>query len=362
MTYNNSIYTVTQEHSCPLYDIDDEFQVRDMALTVTSGKPACLKLVSEIILANSEGVEREDDWKLECTGCSGRLQVEGKIDRGIQKQPRQYTTQQMQLLAAVGQQSRKREADIFFALLRKLDVFNSLTTENLRDFATLFTLKSYAAGKIIIQEGDRGTSLYIILSGTVSVVRNLNESLAEMKTGELFGEMSLMSGNKAMATVYSQSEVKLAALSAKNFKYLLGKYPALQIFFYRLLLNRGQTNIKHVSGNISSAMSGEVCEVGLVELLQLLNSGSKSGRINLVFTDGQAVILLNKGQIVNADFGKLKDKEALHALLTRREGTFTYSSGLSEDEEKMAVLGNFMGLLMEGLRCLDEQKSIEELR
>jgi CRP/FNR family cyclic AMP-dependent transcriptional regulator len=44
-------------------------------------------------------------------------------------------------------------------------------------------------------------------------------------------------------------------------------------------------------------------------------------------------------------------------LLAKGEGNFTYTSGLSSEEKELPVIGGFMGLIMEGMRRVDEQEA-----
>ena len=99
-----------------------------------------------------------------------------------------------------------------------------------------------------------------------------------------------------------------------------------------------------------------------MELFQLINSGGKSGRVDLVLPDGQAAVLFNEGEIVHAFYAGLLGKEALFILLAQKKGTFTYTAELTDEEKKLPVLGGFMGLLMEGLQHLDEEKNEEQER
>jgi len=355
MEYRNAIFIVTEEHSCPIYNVGEEFQVRDLGLSVSSGKPVCLMMIRELLQADSgspiferftqRGIERA---KFECGGCTGLIRFEYKKEK-------EFSTLQMKLLAAAERRAKIQHIDEFFDLLRGMEIFEPLADSDLRDLSAMLKLKSYSAHKIIINKGDRGTHLYILLSGTVAAVRDGNEVLAEMGEGEIFCEMSLLSGEPIMTSVYSRTPVKLATLSAKDFKHVLNKYPILQVFFYRMLVNRAQSNTLR-SGNISSGMTGELAEINSVELFQLINSSGKTGKVDLLFTSNRARVLFNEGEIVQVSYGKLEGKEALFSLLARSQGTFTYTSGLSEQDKSLPVIGGFMGLIMEGLRRIDEEE------
>jgi hypothetical protein len=355
MQYRNAIFIITEEHSCPLYNVGEELEVRDMALSITSDKQVCLQLVHEILGATSNtpvferftqhGVQRA---KFECGGCTGLIRFEFKKER-------EYATLQMKLLAAAEQRAKMRHIGEFYDLLRGMEIFEPLADNDLQDLSAMLKLRTFSAHKVIINRGERGTHLYILLSGKVAVVREGNEVLAEMGTGEIFGEMSLLSGEPVMTSVYSRTDVRLATLSAKDFKHVLNKYPILQVFFYRMLVNRAQVNSLR-SGTISSGMTGELAEINSVELFQLINSSGKTGRVDLLFASGRATVLFNEGEIVRAEYGSLEGKEALFTLLSKNKGNFTFTSGLEEADKELPVLGGFMGLIMEGLRRIDEEE------
>jgi len=358
MEFRNAIFIVTEELSCPIYNIGEEFIVRDLALTVDSGKPVCLKMALELIHGQAgtgsferftqKGVQKA---KFECGGCSGLIRFEYKKEK-------EFATLQMKLLATAEKRAKIQHIGEFYTLLRAMEIFEPLGDNDLLDLTAMLKFEKYEKNKVVIKKGDRGSRLYIVLSGTVAAIRDGNEVLGEMTQGEIFGEMSLLSGEPIMTSIYSKTPVEVAMLSAKDFKHVLNKYPILQVFFYRLLVNRAQVDTLR-SGSISSGMTGELAEINSVELFQLINSSGKTGKIDLLFATGRATILFNEGEVVSAVFGDLDDKEALFSVLAKSQGTFTYTSGLSNEDMKLSVIGGFMGLIMEGLRRIDEEDEVE---
>ncbi len=354
MEFRNAIFIVTEEFSCPIYSVGEEFMVRDLALTVDSGKSLCLKMVQALMQAQAgagtlerfahKGMQRA---KFECGGCSGLIRFEYKKEK-------QFATLQMKLLAAAEKRARMQQAVDYYSLLREMEIFEPLGDNDLLDLIGMLRTEKYGKDKVILNKGDRGNRLYIVLSGTVAVMKGMGEVLGEMGQGEIFGEMSLLSGEPVMTAIHSCTPVRVATLSAKDFKHVLNKFPILQVFFYRLLVNRAQMNTLR-SGSISSGMSGELSEINSVELFQLINSSGKTGKVFLLFPAGRATVLFNEGEIVSAVYGDLDGKEALFAVLAKTQGTFTYTSGLSENDYDLPVIGGFMGLIMEGLRRIDEE-------
>ncbi len=357
MEFRNAIFVVTEERSCPIYNVGEEFKVEDMGLTVPEAKPACLVLVREIMKAvaqersferfTQEGIRRS---KFECGGCTGMIRFEYKKEK-------EFATLQMKLLAAAEQRARMRHIDRFYGLLRRLDIFEPLDDDNLRDLSGLLKLKEYGANKVILKQGEPGTHLFIILEGRVAIISGDGQTLSEMGEGEIFGEMSLLSGEPVTTSIHSRARTRVASLSSKDFKHVLNKYPVLQVFFYRMLVDRAQANTLR-AGTISSGMSGELAEINPVELLQLINSSQKTGRVELVLDDGKAEVLFHEGEVIDARYRDLQGKEALFALLGRTSGRFVYTSGIPEQARELPVIGGFMGLIMEGMRRIDEEEEV----
>ncbi len=361
MEYRDAIFIVTEERSCPIYNVGEEFKVENMGLEVPEAKPACLKMVQELMkaIADKKSLERFTQQgikkhKFECGGCVGLIRFEFKKEK-------EFSTLQMKLLAVAEQREKMKHIDKFYDLLRKLDIFEPLDEDSLRDLSALLELKDYSANKVVLREGEPGTSLYIVLEGRVAVVGKDGQTLSEMEEGSIFGEMSLLSGEPTTTSVHSRESTRLASLSSKDFKHVLNKYPVLQVFFYRLLVERAQVNTMR-SGTISSGMTGNLSEINPVELFQLINSSQKSGKVELVLNEGTAEVLFHEGELIYVSYNELTGKEALFDLLAKGEGSFTYTSGLNDDAKALPVLGGFMGLVMEGMRRVDEQQERENGR
>jgi len=355
MEYRNAIFIITEERSCPIYNVGEEFKVETDALTVPEAKPVCLMMVRELMkaVAEKQSLERFSPSgikkiKFECGGCVGLIRFEFKKEK-------EFATLQMKLLAVAEQRARMRHLDKFFDVLRRLDIFEPLDEDSLRDLTAQLQLKEYSDNKIVLKKGDPGTNLYIVLEGRVAVIGDEGQTLSEMIAGDIFGEMSLLSGEPVTTSIHTREKTNLATLSSKDFKHILNKYPVLQVFFYRMLVDRSQANTMR-AGTISSGMTGKLSEINPVELFQLINSSQKTGKVQLILDDGSAVITFNEGELVKAQYKELTGKEAFFVLLAKGEGTFTYTSGLSIEEKELPVIGGFMGLIMEGMRRVDEQE------
>lgn len=247
------------------------------------------------------------------------------------------------------------EVTEFTGLMKTFPVFSPLNDSELYKLFSLLKFKRFNPDEIILRKGDPGKHLYIILTGKVEVVGDKGESISILESGSIFGEMSLLTGAPVGTSVYSRSVTKVAVLTSKDFKHVLNQYPVLHIFFYRLLFERAGKNSKILEMGINSGMSGDISEIHVVELFQLINASHKTGTVKLKFEDNEAQVHFREGEIINAQYGDLSRRRAVFALFGKTSGQFLYMPGIPKEMEKNDMLGSFMGLVMEGMQRLDEE-------
>ena len=355
-TFRDAIFIVTEERSCPLYNAGEEFKVENFSLLVPAYKPGCLHLaqkIAEIIASRDDYTrfsKRLDSQKsrFDCGGCEGLLHFEFKKEKD-------FATRQMKLLSEAEDRRRRQHLDKFFNIVRNIDIFETLDDDALSDLTLLLDMKTIPVDKVVLKKGDPGSNLSIVLKGRVAVVADDGSRLAEMGTGEIFGEMSLLSGEPVTSSIHTIEATQLAMLSVKNFKHVLKKYPVLQLFLFKLLVNRAQA-LTLRSGIITSGMNGELAEISVVDLFQLINSARKTGTVDLLLEQGRGMVFFKEGEIVYARFLNLRNKEAVFALLGVKSGHFSYSKGIASEIEQLPPVGGFMGMMMEGLQWVDEHQ------
>ena len=354
--FRDAIFIVTQESSCPIYNVGQEIKVENFSISFSSYKPGCLHLAQEVINIvstrdNLGGFSKFANQKstFNCGGCEGFINFEFKKEKD-------FATLQMKLLNEAEEKKRRKHLDKFFGVLRKLSIFEPLEDDALSDLTLLLDLKKIPVDKIICKKGEMASNLYILLQGRVAVMAEDGGKIAEMGAGEIFGEMSLLSGEPINNTVQTIEPSHLALLSVKNFRQAIVKYPILQVFIFKMLVERAQTMALR-SGNITSGMNGLLSEISMVDLFQLVNSAQKTGMIELMLNQGKAYVLFKDGQIVHARYQKMRNQDAVFAMLSEHEGHFTYTKGLPEELNKLPPIGDFMAVLMTGLQRLDEQQA-----
>ena len=104
--------------------------------------------------------------------------------------------------------------------------------------------KVYDVGKdrVLMTEGDFGTSMFIIVSGKVDVTvagtRHPHREVAMLGPGELFGEMSLMTGARRAATVTTMEQTRVVEITKVALENVLTHSPELVDHFGAVLAKR----------------------------------------------------------------------------------------------------------------------------
>jgi CRP/FNR family transcriptional regulator len=126
--------------------------------------------------------------------------------------------------------------------LKAIPLFSSLTDKELTEAGNSFLLKKYKKNETILQEEDTNEYMYIILSGKVKVVQFSTEGkeiiLAIHKSGDFFGELSLIDGETVPAAVIATEEATAAILSKRSFYSMLAANPKTTHNLLRILCSR----------------------------------------------------------------------------------------------------------------------------
>ncbi len=111
-------------------------------------------------------------------------------------------------------------------------------------------LRAFDAGQVIIEEGMQAESLFIVVRGHVRVWTESDGREVELKTlgpGAYFGEVSLLSGKDATATVAAKTEqVTTVALDRDILLELVGEDDKVRRMLEGVTLARAKDTIGKV--------------------------------------------------------------------------------------------------------------------
>ncbi|MEJ2643582.1 MAG: Crp/Fnr family transcriptional regulator [Gammaproteobacteria bacterium] len=125
--------------------------------------------------------------------------------------------------------------------LHKIPLFADVEEEDLQQIAAASVIRTYAKNSILITEGDRSSSLYIILDGQVRVFVSDEDGkiniVNRLGPGDYFGELSLIDDEPRSASVEAQTTCKVSILSGSFFAGYIEQRPRMAV---RLLKNMGR--------------------------------------------------------------------------------------------------------------------------
>jgi CRP-like cAMP-binding protein len=105
-----------------------------------------------------------------------------------------------------------------FILVRKLDFFNEFNDDELQSFLNVCAERTFENGEVIFEEGSIGDEFYIIIRGSVEILKETSSGerqlLAVIEDGSVFGEMSIIdqSPRSATAAVAEDGQAELLVI------------------------------------------------------------------------------------------------------------------------------------------------------
>ena len=125
--------------------------------------------------------------------------------------------------------------------LRKVPLFADLAPVDLERVAGLAEDHGYADAEIIAAEGEAGEELHIVVEGTIRVIRDregAEHELARRTTGDVVGEMSIVTQEPRMATLIAEGGVRTVTLGHREFESMLRERPSIALAVMRVLAHR----------------------------------------------------------------------------------------------------------------------------
>lgn len=115
--------------------------------------------------------------------------------------------------------------------VRDLDLFVPLTEAERARILDGAVEKRFAPGEIIVREGDRTSSMFVVAAGRAAVSAHGSggdsTSLAFLEPGTAFGEISLLTGEPRSATVRALTETLLVEIDQATMAPIVRNNPAL---------------------------------------------------------------------------------------------------------------------------------------
>jgi len=115
---------------------------------------------------------------------------------------------------------------------KPVPLFSELTPDEFSALVDKLITHKVPKDSVVVKQGDPGDSMFVIIQGAVKVVRKDKDgqeiSLAELKEGDFFGEIALVSGQPRIASVITTEETELMELTRSDVAKVVSKYPRVK--------------------------------------------------------------------------------------------------------------------------------------
>ena len=117
--------------------------------------------------------------------------------------------------------------DAKIELLRHVTLFSGCSKKELGQIALIADEMDFPADKTLIRQGDPGRQFFVVVEGEVKVTKN-GKKLPSRGGSEFYGEISLVSGSPATATVTTVGATRALVIAPQHFRALLDRSPSIQ--------------------------------------------------------------------------------------------------------------------------------------
>ena len=142
-------------------------------------------------------------------------------------------------------------------MMAECNLFNNLAAAELLSAAGYFSLNKIPKGKIIFKEGDAGTFMGIINSGSVAVYKanaeEKNVQIATLPKGQSFGEMAVLDGERRSAMCATASECVLLLLSKDSLEKMQQENPKVAAKVIRAIAVSLSRRLRIAAGKLVSS-------------------------------------------------------------------------------------------------------------
>ena len=128
------------------------------------------------------------------------------------------------------------EVTVGLAALERTPLFAGLDREHLEDVLAVAQRVSFQPGQVIVDRGDPGDAMYILVGGAAEV--DVGGRYHRLERGDFFGEMAVLAGERREATVKAVEPVEALRIPADDLQAFLSANPQVAVGMLKSLVER----------------------------------------------------------------------------------------------------------------------------
>jgi CRP-like cAMP-binding protein len=202
---------------------------------------------------------------------------------------------------------RKRKAvSEKLGLLSQCSLLRHLPAEQIEPLLDRVKERNTRAGETVFKIGDEGDALYIVARGSVEVLHDKSgQMLAELGSGQAFGEMALLSGGTRTATVRANADSHLLVIDKTDFDRLVAEDPFLNEQVRKLSHVRAVSNLR--KADVDPAVWAQLASESLEHLSRsdehkLMHEAKASKGVGLAIVFGNILDTIPGCLVIGAKF------------------------------------------------------------
>lgn len=130
-------------------------------------------------------------------------------------------------------------------ILSAVPLFSCMNQDDIQRLADRAVHQNYKRGEVIIYEGERDHRLFVLVTGSVEIIKNFGERtrhvLGTLHPPAYFGEMALVDDLLRSASVVASEPAEVISIDRLNLREEIKKYPDLALELMRALSRRVRT-------------------------------------------------------------------------------------------------------------------------
>ena len=171
-----------------------------------------------------------------------------------------------------------------------MSLFTGLAPSDLAQLADVAVPRRWSSGEVIFREGDEGDTCYVVRSGAARVTRNQSDgraiTLAELRRGDIFGELAMWGGETRSATIEALEDTTGVALLAGDMRRLLAARPEIAVKLLNELAARLRAANERITRQSFQTVAGRVASVLAAQVEARIREGA--GERDVVISATQA--------------------------------------------------------------------------